>query len=128
MTLSCIDVDSISTTFKADSGLDEIIAFTTDGAKFKIFIETLGTSTTIDLNSVLTFATDRDPDCLSTGTSIVTDSSGSTAYSGSVFSTSAFDLIINTENSFSGVTYIKASTYVSTVFNVDKVVVLICGD
>jgi len=127
VTLSCIDVTSITTAYTSNNGVPLVIDYTTDGFFYKIYVTELGSTSTVDLSSVATYVTDRPSDCLSTGIDIVTDIGGTTSLSGSVFSEVDFTLTIDTTASFYGPLYTKAITYVPTVFAVDKVLVTICG-
>jgi len=72
--------------------------------------------------------TDRPNDCFYTDIVLVTDSSGDTVYSGTTFTEAGGVLTIDTSAVFFGSVFLKEETYVSTVFNVDKVVVTVCGD
>ena len=128
MTLSCIDVTSITATYTSDNGVALVLDYTDDGYFYKIFIEELGVTSTVDLSAVATYVTDRPDDCLSTGIDLVTDGTGTTAYSDSVFSEADLTLTIDTSAAFHGDVFMKALTYVDTVFQVDKVLVTICGD
>ena len=128
VTLSCIDVTTITTTYTTGNGVSLIVDYTDDGFFYKIFVEELGSSSTVDLNAVATFVTDRPDDCDCLGIELVTDAAGETAYAGSIFSESDFTLTIDTTAVFYGDLFIKALTYVDTVFEVDKVLVTICGD
>jgi len=76
VTLSCLDVTSITTTYDSDNSVPFVVDYTEDGYFYKIFIGTPGTSETVDLSSVASYITDRDPDCLATGIDLVTDETG----------------------------------------------------
>jgi len=128
VTLSCIDVTTITTTYTTGNGVSLVLDYTNDGYFYKIFIEELGTTSTVDLSAVATYVTDRPDDCLSTGIDVVSDDTGTTPYTGSVFTEADFTLTIDTSAVFYGPLYMKALTYVDTVFAVDKVLVTICGD
>jgi len=128
VTFSCIDVTSITTAYTSNNGVSLVVDYTTDGFFLKIFVEELGSSSTVDLSTVATYVTDRPTDCLSTGIDLVTDIGGTTAYSGSVFSETDLTLTIDTTSAFYGPIFMKSLTYVPTVFAVDKVLVTICGD
>lgn len=82
----------------------------------------------MDLSVVATYVTDRPDDCLSTGIDLVTDDTGETAYSDAVFSEVDLALTIDTSASFYGPIYLKALTYVVSVFQIDKVLVTVCGE
>ena len=127
-TLSCIDVSSITTTYTSGNGESIVLDFTDNGYFYKIFIEELGSTSTVDLSAVATYITDRPDDCLSTGIDLVTDDTGTTAYSDSVFSEADLTLTIDTSAAFYGDVFLKSLTYVDEVFQVDKVLVTICGD
>ena len=116
VTLSCVDVTSITTTYDSDNTVPFVVDYTAEGFFYRILIEELSTSETVDLSLVASYLTDRDPDCLSTGIDIVTDETGATAYTGSTFSEDALSLTIDTTAVFHGALYLKALTYVSTVF------------
>jgi len=128
VTLSCVDVTSITTTYTSGNGVAIVVDYTTDGYFYKIFIEELGTTSTVDLTAVATYVTDRPDDCQSTGIDLVTDDAGTAPYAGSVFSEVDFTLTIDTTAVFYGPLFMKALTYVDSVFLVDKVLVTICGD
>jgi len=85
-------------------------------------------SSTVDLSAVATYVTDRPDDCDCLGLDLVTDDSGATPYAGAVFSELDLSLTIDTAAVFYGPIYLKAITYVDEVFQVDKVLVTICGD
>jgi hypothetical protein len=85
VTLSCIDVTSITTTYAGNNSANFIQDYTADGFFFKIFISELSTSETVDVFALTTYATDRPIDCFVTGLDLVTDAEGATAYTGSVF-------------------------------------------
>ena len=95
VTLSCLDLTSITTTY-IENTVPFVEDYSADGFFYKIFIGTPGTSETVDLSSVANYITDRHPSCLATGIDLVTDQSGTTAYTGGVFSEDAFTLTINT--------------------------------
>ena len=128
VTLSCIDITTITTTYTSGNGESIVLDYTDDGYFFKIFIEELGSTSTVDLSAVAIYITDRPDDCLSTGIDLVTDDTGTTAYSDSVFSEVDLTLTIDTSAAFFGDVFLKAITYVDEVFQVDKVLVTICGD
>jgi len=128
VTLSCIDVTTITTTYTTGNGVSLVLDYTNDGYFYKIFIEELGTTSTVDLSAVATYVTDRPDDCLSTGIDVVSDDTGTAPYAGAVFSEVDLTLTIDTSAAFYGPLYMKALTYVDTVFAVDKVLVTICGD
>ena len=127
-TLSCIDITAITTTYTSGNGESIVLDYTDDGYFYKIFIEELGSTSTVDLSAVATYITDRPDDCLSTGIDLVTDDTGTTAYSDSVFSEVDLTLTIDTSAAFYGDVFLKSLTYVDEVFQVDKVLVTICGD
>ena len=85
VTLSCIDVTTLTTTYTSGNGESIVLDYTDDGYFYKIFIEELGSTSTVDLSAVATYVTDRPSDCLSTGIDIVTDDTGTTQYAGAVF-------------------------------------------
>ena len=128
VTLSCVDITDITTTYTSNNGVSLIVDYTTDGYFYKIFIEELGSASTVDLSAVATYETDRPDDCNCLGIDLVTDDGGLTPYSDSVFSEVDFTLTIDTSASFNGPLYMKAITYVSEIFQVDKVLVTVCGD
>lgn len=119
---------SITTTFNIENTVSFVEPYTIDGYFYKIFIGTPGTTETIDLSAVASYITDRDPDCLATGIDLVTDETGTTNYTGVVFSENDFILTIDTSAPFYGPLFLKTTTYVSTVFQVDNVLVSVCGD
>ena len=127
VTLSCIDITTISTAFNSGETVPAVIPYTTDGHIYKIFIGIPGGSKTVALNDVTTFSTDIAT-CSATGIDLVTSSAGDTAYSGSVFSESNFVLTIDTTSSFYGSLYLKTLSYKPSVSVVDKVFVTVCGD
>lgn len=63
VTLSCIDVTSLTTAYTANNGVSLVVDYTTDGFFYKIFIEDLGSTLTVDLSAVATYVTDRPSDC-----------------------------------------------------------------
>jgi len=128
VTLSCIDVSSITTTYTSGNGVSIVLDYTDDGYFYKIFIEELGSTSTVDLTAVATYVTDRPDDCDCLGINLVTDASGTTLYSDSVFTEADYTLTIDTSAAFYGDVFLKAITYVDEVFQVDKVLVTICGD
>ena len=62
VTLSCVDVTSITTTYTSGNGVAIVVDYTTDGFFYKIFVEELGTTSTVDLTAVATYVTDRPDD------------------------------------------------------------------
>jgi len=121
-------VTTITTTYTSGNGVSLVLDYTDDGYFYKIFIEEFGTTSTVDLSAVATYVTDRPDDCLSTGIDVVSDDTGTAPYAGAVFSEVDLTLTIDTSAAFYGPLYLKALTYVDEVFQVDKVLVTICGD
>jgi len=109
-------VTTITTSYTANNGVSLVVDYTTDGYFYKIFVEELGSTSTVDLSAVATYVTDRPNGCPSTGIDLVTDFGGATAYSGSVFSETDFTLTIDTSAVFYGPLFMKALSYVPTVF------------
>jgi len=128
VTLSCVDVTTITTTYTSGNGESIVQDYTNDGFFYKIFIEEFGSTSTVDLSAVATYVTDRPDDCDCLGIDLVTDDTGVTPYSETVFSEVDLTLTIDTTASFYGPLFLKAITYVDEVFQVDKVLVTICGD
>jgi len=128
ITLSCIEITEITTTFTSDNGVPLVFEFTDDGYFYKIRVEAVGVTSTVDLSSVATYETDRPDDCDCLGLDLVTDNTGTTPYAGAVFSELDFTLTIDTSAVFNGDLFIKSLTYVDSVFQVDKVLVTVCGD
>jgi len=128
VTLSCIDVTDITTTYTSDNGQSIVLDYTDDGYFYKVFIEELGSTSTVDLSAVATYVTDRPDDCDCLGIDLVTDNTGATIYSDSVFTETDLTLTIDTSAAFYGPVYLKALTYNDDVFQVDAVLVTICGD
>ena len=63
VTLSCVDVTTITTTYTSGNGVAIVVDYTTDGYFYKIFVEELGVTSTVDLTAVATYVTDRPDDC-----------------------------------------------------------------
>ena len=125
ITLSCINLTDITTTYGTNS-VPFVVDYTLDSHLFKIFVGEPGISETIDLSSFITYETDRPDDCDCLGVQ-VTDASG-TLSSSPRFSTNNFVLTVATDSAFYGSIYLKATTYVASVFKIDKVLVTVCGD
>ena len=126
LTLSCIDVTAVTTTYVANSE-PFVEDYSSDGHFFKVFVSEPGTSETVDLTAVATYQTDR-PDCNSLAVVVVTDASGTTDSVDARFSVSDFVLSIATDAAAYESVYLKATSYVDTVFKVDKVLVTVCGN
>jgi len=120
-------VTDITTTYQSNSE-DFVLDYTADSHFFKIFIGTPSTSETIDLKAVATYATDRPDDCDCLAVVVVTDDTGATLSTDATFSVSDFVLTIATDAPVHESIFLKATTYVDTVFQVDKVLVTVCGD
>ena len=127
VTLSCIDVTSVTTTYKSNTE-DFVVAYTENSHLFKIYITDPGTTETVDLNAVVTYATDRPNDCDCLGLVLVTDSSGATDSTDSKYSISNFILTVSTNAAIFDSIFLKATSYVDTAFSVDKVLVSVCGN
>ena len=86
------------------------------------------TSETIDLKAVATYVTDRPDDCECLSVVVVTDISGATESADATYAIANFILSIATNVPKHESVFLKATSYVDTVFQVDKVLVTICGD
>ena len=93
-----------------------MLDFTADSHFFKIFISTPSTSETIDLKAVATYVTDRPDDCDCLAVVVVTDDTGATLSTDATFSVSDFVLTIATDAPVHESIYLKATSYVDTVF------------
>jgi hypothetical protein len=121
VTLSCIDVTSVTTAYIANNGQNFVEDYTTDGHLFKIFVGTASTTETVDLSLVVTYTTDRDPDCLVTGVEVVPDPAAlpqnkARKLQTLEFTASGFILTIDSATPFYGPIFLKALTYVPEVF------------
>ena len=124
---SFIYVTAVTTAYVSNSE-PFVEDFSSDGHFFKVYISNPGTSETVDLTAVATYQTDRPNDCDSLAVVVVTDASGATDSTDARFSVSNFELSIATDAAVYESVYLKATSYVDTVFKVDKVLVTVCGD
>jgi len=127
VTLSCIDVTTVTTTYVSNSE-NFVVDYTTDSHFFKVFISDPSTTETVNLNAVATYVTDRPEDCDCLGVVVVTDATGATDSTDAKFSVADFVLTIATNAAVYESIFLKATSYVDTVFAVDKVLVTVCGD
>ena len=115
VTLSCIDVTSVTTTYKSNTE-DFVVAYTENSHLFKIYITDPGTTETVDLNAVVTYATDRPDDCACLSVILVTDSSGDTLATEARYSITDFILSVDTDSPAHESIYLKGTSYVNSVF------------
>jgi len=127
VTLTCLNVDAITSAYNEANTENFVESYTTDGNVFKIYIGTPSVTETIVLSNALSFTTPVTA-CTAENIDLVTDDTGTTPYAGAVFTEADFTLTIDTSAAFYGPLYVKAITYVPEVFAVDKVLVTICGD
>jgi hypothetical protein len=118
----------VTTAFNSGNTENFVVEYTSDSHLFKIFIPSLSTSETVNLQAATSISTDRPNDCFTTGLDLVTSDAGDTAYSGSVFSEENFVLTIDTQAAVYESLFFKTLTYKDDVFDVDKVLVTVCGD
>jgi hypothetical protein len=80
VTLSCVDLTSITAAYAAENGQTFVLPYADDGYLYRIFIDTPSTTETINLSPTTTYTTDRPLDCFATGIDLVSDEAGTSPY------------------------------------------------